>query len=58
MEVENYNPDLLHIFPHEVLMMIKEGKEGWQNMVPAKLAELVEKERLLGLPDRKINVEV
>ena len=58
VEVENYNPDLLHIFPHEVLMMIKEGKEGWQNMIPAKLAKLIEQERLLGLPERKINVEV
>jgi hypothetical protein len=58
VEVENYNPDLLHIFPHEVLEKIKEGNDGWQNMVPALLSDLIVKEKLLGFPGTKMNVEV
>ncbi len=47
--IKNYNEDLLHIFPWKVLKMIKEGKDGWEKMIPAKLVELIKDKGLFSV---------
>jgi hypothetical protein len=47
-DLEDYNPDILHIFSREVLRMIEEGEDGWQEMLPPGIPELMEKENLFG----------
>lgn len=44
--VSNYNKDILHIYPMDVLKDIKEGNDGWEDKVPESLVRLI-KERLL-----------
>jgi len=58
VEVKDFNQDLLHIFPQKVLEMIQAGEDGWQKMLPAKLADLVIQKQMFGYPNRKIEVEV
>ena len=44
--IENYNEDLLHIFPWKVLKMIKEEEAGWEKMIPSKLVEIIKENGL------------
>ncbi|MBK9256299.1 MAG: TonB-dependent receptor [Saprospiraceae bacterium] len=48
VEVENYNKENLHIFPHQVLQEIKEGKDIWESKVPETLVKLIKEKRLFG----------
>lgn len=48
VEIENYNEDLLHIFPNKVYEMITNSEDGWQSMVPKILADLIEEKNLFG----------
>ena len=48
VEVSDYNEDLLHIFPHDVLEMIERGEEGWERFLPEKLTELIKEHRMFG----------
>lgn len=57
VEVLNYNPELLHIFPNQVLRMIKSDSDGWEQMLPSKLADLIKRNGLLGFPKRSVYEE-
>ena len=39
---------LLDIFSVEVLCMIREGREGWEDMVPKPVDQIIKKGRLFG----------
>ncbi len=41
VEVEDYDEELLKIFPFKVLRSIKNGKDDWQAQVPIKLAKMI-----------------
>jgi len=58
VEVENYNEDLLHIFPQSVLKLIQEGDETWERMVPSKLVVLIKEKEMFDYPNSKIEFEV
>jgi len=53
IDIENYAQEHLDIFSRTVLQMIKEGKEGWQEMLPAGIAEIIEAKKLFGYKARK-----
>lgn len=42
-DIEGVNIDLLNIFSDRVLEMIRNGEEGWEEMVPEKVAEAIKK---------------
>ena len=48
VEVTDYNAGLLHIFPQNVLQMIQEQTEGWEQYLPEKISLLIKKEGLFG----------
>lgn len=58
VEVKEFNEDLLHIFPQKVLQMIQDGEDGWQSMLPQKLADLIVQKEMFGYPNRRIEVEI
>ena len=55
-EVRDFNEDLLHIFPGDVLEMIKAGDEGWEKFLPEKLATLIASEQMFGIDRREQEV--
>ena len=57
LDVENYNPNILHIFSKTVLQMIQADEAGWENLVPKKVAKLVKEKNLFGYPVQKIEFE-
>ncbi|MCK5538737.1 MAG: hypothetical protein KAI79_18070 [Bacteroidales bacterium] len=49
VDIEKSNPEYLNIYSREVLKMIQEGKDGWENFVPKEVAEKIRLKRLFGL---------
>ena len=57
VEVNDYDPEMLHIFPHEVLEDIQQGNDKWEKKVPAKLVEMIKSKGLLGYPKKAFTFE-
>jgi len=53
IDIKDYNPEILHIFSRRVLKMITSNQEGWEEMLPEGIAELIKKDRLFGYVKRK-----
>lgn len=53
IDIENYDPEVLHIFSRRVLKMIMNNEAGWEKMLPEGIAELIKKDRLFGYTKRK-----
>lgn len=53
INIDDFNPEILHIFSRSVLKMIKKGEDGWQEMLPSGIAEIIENKRLFGYTKRK-----
>jgi hypothetical protein len=48
MDIEDYNEDVLNIHSRKCLKMIKEGKSGWESMVPAYVDTIIKDKKLFG----------
>ncbi len=53
VDIVDYNPNILDILSREVLVMINEGKEGWEDMLPEGIAETIKDQRLFGYRARR-----
>ena len=53
LDIENFNPEILDIFSRNVLQMIANGEEGWEEMIPNRVSELIKDHRLFGYSRRK-----
>lgn len=53
LDIEDYDPDILDIFSKTVLKMIASGEEGWEEMIPDVVAELIKEHRLFGYSRRR-----
>lgn len=47
-DIEDYNPEVIHIWSRTVLRMIQNGEEGWEKMVPKSVAKAVKSHCLFG----------
>lgn len=57
VDVEGYNPNILHIFSKDVLVKIQAGESGWEAEVPSKIAALIKEKCLFGYPSEKMEFE-
>ena len=48
MDITDYNPQIMDIFSREVLSKIESGEEGWEEMLPAGVAEIIKEKSLFG----------
>ena len=48
LDITNVNHKKLHIFSIRVLEMIKNGEEGWEEMVPAYISKQIKKKKIFG----------
>lgn len=58
VEVTDYNKDLLHIFPMEVLKEIQEGMSGWEDKLPHNIVELIKEKGSFGYKEESIHAQV
>ncbi|MBX2983440.1 MAG: TonB-dependent receptor [Flavobacteriales bacterium] len=48
VDIETFDPSVLHIFSTAVLKMIREGKPGWEAMVPPYVDNMIKDNQLFG----------
>lgn len=46
VDIENYNPEVMEIFSRQVLHMIANNEEGWEELLPEKTAKKIKEENL------------
>ncbi|MCB0552945.1 MAG: TonB-dependent receptor, partial [Phaeodactylibacter sp.] len=57
VDVQEFNPNLLHIFSKEVLHMLQNGEQGWESMVPSQVAQLIKEQYLFGYPAEQMEFD-
>jgi hypothetical protein len=48
VDVDTYNPGILHIYHKDVLAQIRQGQPGWVACVPERVAALIRQKRFFG----------
>lgn len=48
VQLDNFNPEYLHIFSRDVLKRIGAGEETWEEMVPSQVADIIKKRGFFG----------
>ncbi|MFI1743901.1 TonB-dependent receptor [Thalassobellus sediminis] len=57
IDIEDYDETIMNIFSREILRMITEGENGWENMVPEGTAELIKDYRLFGYTRKALTLK-
>ncbi len=47
-DIEDFNPQHMHIFPNDLLAMIQNGNPAWESMVPESCARLIKEHNYFG----------
>ena len=53
VDIKDYDPDILEVFSDSILQMISNGAEGWEEMLPEGISNIIKEERLFGYSRRK-----
>ena len=48
VQLDNFNPDYLHVFSRDVLKRIAAGDESWEAMVPGEVVDIIKKRGFFG----------
>ncbi|WP_343486471.1 TonB-dependent receptor [Allomuricauda sp. d1] len=46
MDIIDYDPDIMHIFSRDVLKKIMNGEDGWEEMLPEGISEVIKEKNL------------
>ena len=57
VDIEGYDRDILHIFSKEVLRMLQEDEQGWEKMLPSRVANLIKDKCLFNYPCQRMEFE-
>ncbi len=53
LDIKDFNPEILDILSRKVLKMIADGEEGWEDMLPEGVSEIIKEQRLFGYSKRR-----
>ncbi|MCF6348579.1 MAG: TonB-dependent receptor [Flavobacteriaceae bacterium] len=53
LDIKDYDPEILDIFSRKVLQMIADGEEGWEEMLPKGISDIIVEHRLFGYSRRR-----
>ncbi|ETN95385.1 hypothetical protein SAMN04487906_2482 [Zhouia amylolytica] len=48
VDIFDYNPEILKIYSREVLKMIADGEDGWEDLLPEGISQLIKEQQLFG----------
>ncbi len=48
LDIKDFNPEILDILSREVLKKITNGEDGWEEMLPDGIADIIKQDRLFG----------
>ena len=46
MDLIDYDPDILHIFSRDVLKRIMSNEDGWEDLLPEGIADIIQEKNL------------
>jgi len=55
VDIEDFNTEHLHIFSRKVLTQIENEDDGWEDMLPSGVAEIIKKKQLFGYKTKALN---
>ncbi len=61
MDIIDYDPEIMHIFSRDVLKKITHGEDGWEDMLPEGIADIIKDKKLFIkklIPENKEEEEV
>ncbi|MEO0528754.1 MAG: TonB-dependent receptor, partial [Bacteroidota bacterium] len=58
MDIIDYDPEIMHIFSRDVLKKIMNNEEGWEDMLPEGIAEMIQERKLFTRKEIKEKEEV
>ncbi len=53
LDIKDFDPGILDIFSRKVLKMIAEGEDGWEEMLPVGVGDIIKEQRLFGYSRRR-----
>ncbi len=53
VDIKDYDPTIMDIFSREVLQIISDGKNGWEDMLPESTAKMIKEQNLFGYQENK-----
>ncbi|HHC79953.1 MAG TPA: TonB-dependent receptor [Flavobacteriia bacterium] len=53
LDIQDYDPEILDILSRTVFKMIINGEEGWEDMLPKGISEIIKEHRLFGYSRRR-----
>jgi hypothetical protein len=53
VDIKDYNPAYLEILSRKILLMIKDGVSGWEDLLPEGTAEIIKEDKLFGYRRRR-----
>ncbi|MEH6763216.1 MAG: TonB-dependent receptor [Aequorivita antarctica] len=56
VDITDYNPENMEIFSREVLSMIENGEEGWEEMLPLGVSEIIKDKRLFNYKSTPVKI--
>ena len=56
-DLDTYNLNTLNIYSREVLKMLRSDEEGWENMLPKEVAEIIKTECLFNFPCQRLEFD-
>ena len=57
VDIEQVNEETLHIYSQEVLRKVIADEEGWEDLVPSRVAAFIRKQGLFGFPCERVEFE-
>lgn len=54
IDIKNFDNTILHVFSRKVLKMIAEGEDGWEEMLPEGISNLIKTKELFGYSKDKL----
>jgi hypothetical protein len=55
VNIDDFDPEILDIFSRTVLKMIRDGENGWEEMLPKGIPEIIKQKRLFGYSKAREN---
>ena len=53
LDIKDYNPEIMDILSRKVFKMISKGEEGWEEMLPPGISDIIKDQRLFGYSRRR-----
>jgi len=57
VDLTDFDPEVLNIYSRKVLKMIKDGEEGWEEMVPGYVDNIIKENYLFGYTPENVKVD-